>query len=89
MTTDADYDPDDVPVTDDQYSELYSDYKSLEQSYMCLKEEYSEVARALGFEAAGLWGDPNETHAQIVDRATEVMAICIAEGLFPELEDNF
>ena len=52
----------------------YDEYKALEQSSMVKLDEYHEVARALGFEGRGLWGDVCETHKAIVDRAKQLRA---------------
>lgn len=51
---------------------MSQEYKSLEQSWMVLKDQYSELARALGFEAVSLWGDPLDPHEKIVERAREL-----------------
>lgn len=49
-------------------------YKSAEQAYMLMRDQYSEVARALGFDGEGYWGDPMATHEEIVERATALKA---------------
>lgn len=48
---------------------LRDDYKSLEQSYMLLRDQYSDIARALGFPGVGPWDDPIVEHADIIARA--------------------
>lgn len=50
----------------------YDEYKNMEQSWMVLKDQYSEVARALGFEGDAWFGDPLESHDEIVKRAKEL-----------------
>lgn len=47
-------------------------YKAGEQSWMVLKDQYSEVARALGFEGDAWFGDPLASHEDIVARAKEL-----------------
>ena len=42
-----------------------------EQAFMAMKESYAEVARALGFEGDGFWGDPYASQEEIVERAHE------------------
>jgi hypothetical protein len=36
---------------------------------MIVQDQYAELARALGSPAGGFWGDPTETHAEILQRA--------------------
>ena len=43
--------------------------KYLEQQNMVLMDKYNEVARALGFKGNGWWGDVNEQHNVVVERA--------------------
>lgn len=52
----------------------HDEYKSLEQAWMVLKDDYSEVARALGFPGCGWWDDPLASHKEIVARAKELSA---------------
>jgi hypothetical protein len=47
-------------------------YKGMEQSFMVLKDQYAEVALALGFEGDAFFGDPLASHKEIVARAAEV-----------------
>jgi len=49
-----------------------SDFKSLEESYMALKDDYSEICRALGFKGNAWFGDPLESHETIIKRAKEL-----------------
>lgn len=56
-------------MTDDTTNCLYDEYKALEQSYMSLMDDYSDVARALGFSGGGLFGDVSEPHPAILARA--------------------
>ena len=46
-----------------------NEYKAIEQSCMYLKDQYAEVARALGFEGYAWFGDPLADHAEIVAKA--------------------
>ena len=50
-----------------------NDYKTLEQEYMSLKDDYSEIARELGFEGVGFWGDPIVSHKEIIDKVRELV----------------
>jgi hypothetical protein len=43
--------------------------KALEQRLMAMQDQYAELARALGSPVGGFWGDPTETHAEILRRA--------------------
>lgn len=52
---------------------LRDDLKSLEVSYMVIKDQYAELAKALGFEGDAFFGDPLADHQAIVDKAKEVM----------------
>lgn len=56
-------------MTDDTTNCLYDEYKSLEQSYMSLLDEYHEIARTLGFSGREFWGDPLDAHPTILARA--------------------
>ena len=47
---------------------LRGEYKELEQSYMVLRDQYSELAKAAGFSECGFWGDPIEHHEIILTR---------------------
>jgi hypothetical protein len=47
-------------------------YEAEEQAWMVLKDQYSEVARALGFEGDAWFGDPLACHDEIVARAKEL-----------------
>jgi hypothetical protein len=49
--------------------------KSLEQSWMVLKDQYSELARAIGFEGDSWFGDPLAEHDEVLKRANE-FAVC-------------
>jgi hypothetical protein len=52
--------------------------KALEQRLMIMQDHYAELARALGSPAGGFWGDPIETHAEIL-RRVEQLAEQLAE----------
>jgi hypothetical protein len=47
-------------------------FKDLEQSYMAIKDQYAEIACALGFEGDAWFGDPLASHKEIVARAKEL-----------------
>jgi hypothetical protein len=49
--------------------------KQLEQQWMVLKDQYSELARALGFTGDSFWGDPIETHEEILATAIRLKAL--------------
>lgn len=49
--------------------EANSGQKSVEASWMALKDDYSEICRALGFEGDAWFGDPLVKHEDIVARA--------------------
>lgn len=59
--------------TDKRVSELHQEVKSLEQSWMSLKDEYSSLCRALGFEGDAWFGDPKVPHAEIIAKAKELI----------------
>jgi hypothetical protein len=46
--------------------------KALEQRLMVMQDHYAELARALGSPAGGFWGDPTETHIEILRRAEQL-----------------
>lgn len=48
------------------------EYKAMEQSFMALKDQYAELARALGFEGDAWFGDPLASHDDVVKRAREL-----------------
>lgn len=50
----------------------YNEYKAMEQSWMVLKDQYSEIVRALGFPGVGFWGDPVATKEEILKRIEEM-----------------
>ena len=62
---------------DDRASETdwVSEAKSMEQAFMCVKDEYSELARALGIRGDSWFGDPIETHEDVVRHARRVLAV--------------
>lgn len=47
----------------------YDEYKELEQMYMVLKDQYAELARALGFIGDSWFGDPLASHEEILRKA--------------------
>lgn len=56
------------------YDSLRDDEAASEIAWMQLKDDYSEIARALGFDGDSFWGDPLVSHADIVARAKELAA---------------
>ena len=54
---------------EERESELVNEVKSLEVAWMSLKDDYSELARALGAPGDAWFGDPLEGHAQVLARA--------------------
>jgi hypothetical protein len=58
-----------------RYSELQAELKGLEQVYMVSRDEYSEIARALGFNGDTFWGDPLVSHADVLARAKELATL--------------
>lgn len=46
--------------------------KAFEQSYMVLKDEYSELARALGFQRNAMFDDPLECHAEVLAKVVQL-----------------
>lgn len=50
-----------------------AEFKELEQSYMILKDQYSELVRALGFSGDGLWGDPITSHGEALAKILKLI----------------
>lgn len=48
------------------------EYKSLEISWHQLKDQYSQLARAIGMPCDPFWGDPLDSHHVILARAKEL-----------------
>ena len=48
------------------------EYKAIEQAFMCLKDDYCELARALGFKGDPFWGDTFVPHAEILAKVKEL-----------------
>ncbi len=68
-----------------------SEFKDAEQSYMVVKDQYSEIARALGFEGDAWFDDPLAGHDEIVARARRLAgidALVAAEFKTPDKEPN-
>ena len=59
-------------MSDEPERDWYDKYKGMEQAWMVLKDQYSEVARALGFEGNAWFGDPLAEHKKIVEVAKEL-----------------
>ena len=58
--------------------------KGLELDWLMLKDQYSEVARALGFGGDSFYGDPLVSHEEVVARAKQLHAQSSGHQ-----EDNF
>ena len=58
----------------DQQSELNQKVRSLEQAYMSVKDEYSELARAFGIEVDAWFGDPLISHKEILEQVESYSA---------------
>jgi hypothetical protein len=43
-------------------------YKGMQQRWMCLKDDYAQLARAAGSPGRSWWGDPLEGHGEILKR---------------------
>lgn len=50
-------------------------YKSSEQAWMVLRDQYSEVANALGIEGDAWFGDPLCSHEEVVARAAYLKSL--------------
>jgi len=53
--------------------------KGLEAMYMSLKDDYSELARALGFEGNSFWGDPLVSHKEVLAKAKALRSKALTE----------
>jgi hypothetical protein len=62
--------PDDEDATD-----WVAEAKSMEQAFMVTKDEYSSLARALGIKGDSWFGDPLESHDDVVQHAKSIMAL--------------
>ncbi len=56
---------------------FYDDFKEREQQLMVLQDRYCALARALGFEGDGFWGDVFASHQQILETAWLLRATAI------------
>ena len=56
----------------DPVEDCWDRYECLKQDWMLLLDEYSEVAKALGFKGNGFFDDVIEPHEVIVARANEL-----------------
>lgn len=56
------------------YPNWHQEAKEHEQAFMSAKDDYAEVARALGFTETTFFGDPMAMHGDIVARAKEAFA---------------
>jgi hypothetical protein len=59
---------------DEDATDWVAEAKSMEQAFMVTKDEYSDLARAIGIEGDSFFGDPLETHQEVVARAKSIMA---------------
>lgn len=59
------------------YDSLRDDARSWELSWMQLKDEYSQLARALGVPGDTFWGDPLVAHADVLARAKELASFAM------------
>lgn len=66
----------------DSASYWRQEYKGMEQAFMNVMSEYSDVALAMGFEGNSFFGDPLADHAEIVERARELHRSHSAGWLF-------
>ncbi|MNU56086.1 hypothetical protein D3C71_451730 [compost metagenome] len=62
--------PDNEDATD-----WVAEAKSMEQAFMVAKDEYSSLARAIGIKGDSWFGDPLESHDEVVQRAKSVIAL--------------
>jgi hypothetical protein len=61
---------DDVDATD-----WVAEAKEMELAFMVTKDEYSALARAIGIQGDSWFGDPLESHGEVVQRAKSIMAL--------------
>lgn len=62
-------------MRDRNSTDWYDEYKAIEQQWMALKDQYSEIARELGMTKLGFWGDPLAHHNEIVQRAKFLVSL--------------
>lgn len=55
-------------------TDTQEEVKGMEQAFMSLADDYNEVARALGFEGRGFYGDVPDKHEDIVKQAADLRA---------------
>ena len=58
-------------MSDDSF-ELRQQLKAMEQQWMSLKDDYAELARAIGVEGDAWFGDPLASHKEVVQVAKGV-----------------
>jgi hypothetical protein len=61
---------DDVDATD-----WVAEAKEMELAFMVTKDEYSALARTIGIQGDSWFGDPLESHGEVVQRAKTIMAL--------------
>lgn len=60
--------------------------KSLEQSWMSLKDDYSEICRAIGIKGDAWFGDPIISHKEILEHIKTEISQAKKEGAREELD---
>jgi hypothetical protein len=55
-------------IREEERAHLNQEIKSLEMSYMSIKDDYSELARAFGIEGDAWFGDPLMSHKEVLER---------------------
>ncbi len=63
------------PEADGDATDWVAEAKSMEQAFMVTKDEYSSLARAIGIRGDSLFGDPLESHDEVVQHAKSIMAL--------------
>jgi hypothetical protein len=53
--------------------------KYYEQAWMSLKDQYAELARAIGCEVDAWFGDPLDSHSEVVERANRLRSQVTAQ----------
>jgi len=56
-------------------TKLRQDLKAMEQAYMVMKDQYADLAQALGAPCDAWFGDPLVPHNEIVQRARLVVTL--------------
>ena len=61
-------------------SELRDNNAALEQQCMFALDQYAALAEAIGATVLSWWGDPSESHSEVLRMARDLRAIAKAEG---------